>query len=302
MKYTKPFLSLQQQVDQLVRRGMTVNDRQRAEYYLQHISYYRLRAYWLPCEVPAAQGDHAFRSGTDFDDILDLYVFDRKLRLLVMDVMERVEVSLRTRWAYVLGMHYGAHAFEDNTLFRDNTKHRKCLNSLDEELQRSHETFIKHYRSTYSQPEMPPLWMVSEILTFGQLSQWFGNLRHGKDRIEIARPYKLDEQVLASLGHHLAYVRNVCAHHSRLWNRELTISMKLPNHPRPLRASFNDQSPKRIYNTLVILMYLLDQISPGSTWRTNVCDLIAAHPKVDLAAMGFPADWQRRAIWQGAIP
>jgi abortive infection bacteriophage resistance protein len=100
--FPKPVLSTGEQVDLLVRRGMIVNDRQRALHCLQHINYYRLRAYWLTDEVVAAPGHHAFRVGTDFDRIINLYNFDRNLRFLVMDAIECVEISVRTRWAYVL--------------------------------------------------------------------------------------------------------------------------------------------------------------------------------------------------------
>jgi len=297
--YAKPALSVAQQVAQLQRRGMAIADPQAAAHFLAHINYYRLRAYWLPCEVPAAgDGDHAFRTGTQFEAILDLYGFDRKLRLLVMDAIERIEVSLRTRWAYVLGMRHGSHAYMEPARFRNATQHAKCMAKLRDELARSNETFVGHYFQTYDMPELPPVWAVCEVLTFGQLSIWFQNLADGGDRAEIARMYALDEQVIKSFAHHLAYVRNVCAHHSRLWNRELTIGMKLPNNPATLAPLFNRQQPKRLYNTLVLLAYMLDIISPASRWREQLLALLGKHPKVELAAMGFPGDWRQSPIWE----
>jgi abortive infection bacteriophage resistance protein len=128
MKFTKPALTVDQQVELLVRRGMEIADTNAAKHFLSHVSYYRLRAYWLPNEAPVpAQGDHSFRPGTRFDTIVDLYSFDRKLRLLVMDAVERIEVSMRTRWAYVLSLRYGSHGFMDAKLFRNPKQHQKCL-------------------------------------------------------------------------------------------------------------------------------------------------------------------------------
>ncbi|WP_420465797.1 Abi family protein [Panacagrimonas sp.] len=301
MKYAKPALTVEQQVDQLLRRGMIIQDRERAAHHLHHINYYRLRAYWLPDEVSSpVQGDHLFRPGTDFDDIIDLYSFDRKLRLLVMDAIERVEVSLRTRWAHVLALRYGAHAYLDPALFRKPAQHAKCVEKLKEELQRSHETFVLHYRKTYTEPELPPFWGICELLSFGQLSLWFQNLADGADRVEIARPYGLDEQIIKSFAHHLTYVRNVCAHHSRLWNREMTIGMKVPAKPEWLGAAFNTEMPKRMHNTLVMLAYMLGIISPGTHWPEHLLALLNEHPKVDVAAMGFPALWRESPIWEGA--
>lgn len=299
MKYCKPALSLDEQLDQLARRGMQVPDRARALHHLRHISYYRLRAYWLPWEIPAdAPGDHQFLPDTCFNDIIALYSFDRRLRLLIMDAIERFEVSLRARWAYVLGMRYGPHAHCEPDLFYRRSQHEKCLAKLMEELSRSQETFALHYRKTYSSPEVPPLWSACELLTFGQLSLWYSNLRHAEDRKEIAAAYQIDEQILKSFAHHLTYVRNVCAHHSRLWNRELTIQMKLPKHPSEICDAFNANAPKRVYNTLVMLAHLMKQISPGSDWHASVLHLMSEHPKIDFAAMGFIAEWQEQLVWQ----
>jgi abortive infection bacteriophage resistance protein len=299
MKYNKPAFDVEQQLEQLIRRGMAVADEEAAKQRLLHLNYYRLRAYWLPDEVPTAvPGDHAFKSGTQFETILDLYSFDRKLRLLVMDAIERVEVSLRTRWAYMLSLRYGAHAYLDPALFSKTKDHEKCLAKLRAEFENSRETFVLHYRKTYSEPDMPPLWGACELLTFGQLSLWFQNIKDGTVRAEISRPYGVDEQIIKSFAHHLTYVRNVCAHHSRLWNREMTVGMKVPARPDWLGAAFNAEKPKRLYNTLVMLTYMLDTISARSQWRANLLALLGQHPKVDLAAMGFPADWRDSAIWE----
>ena len=303
MKYTKPALSTEQQLELLIRRGMVVADRQAAQQLLEHINYYRLRAYWLPVEVPStADGDHAFKAGTRFETIIDLYSFDRKLRLLVMDAIERIEVSLRTRWANILALRYGPHAYLDAKLFRKPTQHAKCLTKLQEELERSRETFVLHYREKYTDPELPPLWGVCELLTFGQLSQWYSNLADGADRKEIAKPYGVDEQIIVSFAHHLAYVRNVCAHHMRLWNREMTIGMKIPNNPDWLGSVFNQDMPKRVYNTLVMLAHLLDGVSPSSHWRQNLLKLFEEHPNVDFPAMGIPENWRSAVIWKIKSP
>lgn len=300
MKYDKPALTIDQQIDQLRRRGMRLADTDAARQRLVHINYYRLRAYWLPDEVPAEQsGDHAFRAGTDFDAIIDRYVFDRKLRLLVMDAIERVEVSLRTTWAHVLATRHGPHAYLDSQLFRKATEHEKCLKRLRGEIQHSRETFVLHYRARYCEPELPPLWVMCELLTFGHLSLWYQNLANSADRVEIARAYGVDEQIIKSFSHHLTYVRNVCAHHSRLWNREMTIGMKVPARPDWLGAAFNAERPKRVYNTLVMLAYLLGVISPANTWRQQLKTLLGEYPTIDWDAMGFPAGWHEQAFWDG---
>lgn len=100
MRFTKPTKTFAEQVELLVSRGMEIDDPERAERYLSHLNYYRLAAYWLPCEQ--GHPTHRFRPGTRFNSVLEHYIFDRELRLLVMDAIERLEVSLRTRWSYYL--------------------------------------------------------------------------------------------------------------------------------------------------------------------------------------------------------
>ena len=299
MKFAKPALSIDQQIDQLKRRGLNIADDDRARHYLRHISYYRLRAYWLPEEVSAeTPGDHAFRPGADFDRVIALYSFDRKLRLLVMDAIERVEVSLRTQWAHVLAVRYGPHAYLDADLFRNQSLYRTRLDKLRREYSDSLETFANHYRDTYTEPDMPPIWAISELLSFGDLSLWYKNLAKGEDRVEIAKPYGIDEQILKSVAHHLTYVRNVCAHHRRLWNREMTIQLKVPRNPEWFEKEFNADQPKSLYNTMVMLKYLLNIISPTSRWAAQLKALLKKHDSVDRGAMGFKAGWNEQVVWR----
>ena len=135
-------------------------------------------------------------------------------------------------------------------------------------------------------------------MTLGQLSKWYSNLRHGADRNAVAHRYDMDEVNLSSFLHHLSVIRNFCAHHSRLWNREFTFTFRLPSHrPPALVSGLNQQDPRRLYNTLTVLAWLLDVISPQHHWKQRLKTLLTQHD-IDLQRMGFPADWQQRAIWK----
>ena len=155
LRYSKPALPIDQQLDLLIQRGLEVGERAEALHYLTHINYYRLRAYWLPFERPSKEGEHRFVAGTRFEDVLRLYIFDRELRLLLMDLIERVEVSMRTHWAHAQAMRHGPHAHLDPALYRDAETHSNCLQGLNDEISRSRETFIEHYRKTYTEPPTP---------------------------------------------------------------------------------------------------------------------------------------------------
>lgn len=297
--YAKKAHTVEQQIELLKRRRMLIADESDARHYLSHINYYRLRAYWLPFEVPTeVAGDHAFRQGTSFNDVRNLYMFDRKLRLLVLDAIERFEVSLRAQWAHTLGLHAGSHAHLNPQLFRKEAVYLRMVEDLKEEFEKSEETFAQHYWAAYGTPELPPIWASCELLTFGCLSFCYSGLADSAHRKAIAKPYGVDEHVFSSVVHHLNYIRNVCAHHSRLWNRVAAISMKLPFHPAELAQSLNPDHPKKLYNTLTLLLHLIRIISPDSQWREHVHALVAEYPIAPPVDMGFPADWAKRPLWR----
>ena len=301
MRYDKPALTVAQQMALLRSRGLVISDEPSAGHWLLHVNYFRLRGYWLPFEQAYAPGgEHIFRPGTTFEQVISRYTFDRQLRLLVLDAIERLEVSLRANWAHALALTHGPHAYEAPGLFADQRRHARCLDDLDEELRRSKETFVVHYRRHYTQPARPPVWAACELMTLGQLSKWLGNLRLRQDRRAVAEPYGLDERVLCSFAHHLSYVRNLCAHHARLYNRAFTLTVKLPQRPALLAASLNPRAPRQLYNTLALSQYLMAVVSPGHSWTRRLRELLRHHPDVNPGEMGFPDDWTSRPLWTGS--
>jgi abortive infection bacteriophage resistance protein len=299
MKFAKPSLSIADQITLLEARGMAVPDTAHAAHCLQHISYYRLRAYWLPFEEAApADGEHKFKDGTSFDDVLALYAFDRRLRLHVMDAIERIEVSLRGSWAHHLAMKYGPHGYLDPGHYDRADYYAKAFASLIEEIERSKDTFIVHYRTKYDDPEHPPIWMTAEVMSLGQLSKLLGNLKLRGDRQAIAKPYGLDEKVLVSVAHHLTYVRNICAHHGRLWNKQFTVTMIVPHSPASLKLAMNSASPRKLYNTLAVVGYMMGIVAPGTQWRQSLIELMNSCPLAEETAMGFPPNWRNLSAWK----
>jgi abortive infection bacteriophage resistance protein len=300
MKYSKPALSIDQQIAQLQRRGMIFGDPQLAAHYLRELNYYRLSGYWLRREADHAI--HQFQLGTRFEDVLADYVFDRELKLLVLDAVERIEVSVRTHWAHELSLRHGPHAHLDSTLFRkrsQNWSRPDAVASLINGVERSRERFIKHLRATYDEL-LPPIWAVVEVMSLGQISRWFDNLCHAADRNAIAAGYGLDETLLTSFLHHISVVRNICAHHGRLWDRELPFRAQLPRkRPAGLAWSLNRDTAGHTYNTLTILGWLLARVSPGQSWVRRVGDHVVSHPPAR-ELMGFPADFRQRPAWQCA--
>lgn len=297
--YTKLPLTLPQQVQQLKDRGMVFADPAHAEFLLSQINYYRLEAYWLPFEI--SRDPHAFKPGTDFETAVNLYVADRELRLLFLDAIERIEVAMRTQWAYHLSHHAGAHAHLEMKLATNPSKWLENMTRLSREVERSNEIFIQHLRSTYAEM-LPPVWACCEVMSFGLLSNWYFYLKPMAVRQAIAKHFGVHHDTLASWLTHLSYVRNICAHHGRLWNRQMVITPGAPKtRPAVLKGEFVTAEPdsRKIYNTMLLMLHLMDVIAPQSRWRQRLLDLL--HKGVwDTSKMGFSAGWEERPIWKGA--
>lgn len=299
MKFTKPAIDLDAQIALLKQRGLVVADDEVARHYLRFVGYYRLAGYALPLQVNYnADGAHRFLEGTTFEDVLDLYVFDRKLRLAVMDAVERIEVAVRALLSQTMSEQHGPHWFTEAEHFVPSFRHAQFITRVKDDIGHDsaraamRQTFIKHYYDKYSEPELPPSWMVFETLSFGTVSQAFKNLTRQNQK-PIAKAFGLHGTVLGSWLHALSYVRNLAAHHQRLWNRVYTIK---PIAARHLTAELQDTT--RFYAQAVMIEALLRVVAPDSRWGERLADLLAQHPNVRLDRLGFPEGWQQRAIWQ----
>lgn len=290
MHYSKPALSFFEQLDLLRQRGLTVRDPERALRWLQSVNYYRLSAYFLPFK----DGER-FHPESDFNDIAGLYIFDRKLRLLVLDAIERIEVAIRTSVTYEIGHNYGAIGHTDPSNFAPKFDHPRFMSELLHEEERAKETFASHFRRQYAEEPHLPVWMATELLSFGTISKLYQSL-DPKLQQRIAAPYKIDAKFLASWLHALTYARNVCAHHKRLWNRKLAIKPRFPS--RSLAWPHKAPDNGRLHAVLIVLRHMLRLNSPNSKWVDRLHELLAAHPSVPQSAMGFPNGWQKLTIWR----
>jgi len=238
--YSKPALTHDELVARAVERGLVVADVDRARRYLRHVGYYRFSPYLIPFR--RERSDEELRAGTTFDEVLDLYVFDRALRLLVMDALERAEVAVRAALTDTMSLaHGGPFWYLEPTLFRSRKDHSDLLDQVrstcrmrlkgraespGEEL--THTSALEHYLTTYGEPELPPSWLVVEMLTLGQLQHLVSNLRRTADVAAVARALGLTAPLLVSWLRTYVRVRNICAHHGRLWNVGLGVYPAVP--------------------------------------------------------------------------
>ena len=293
MEFSKPFQSIEQQLEILSERGVIIDCN--AEHYLRHINYYRLAGYSLPFQKDCKT--HAFYPNTKFSDILNLYIFDREFRLLLLDAIERIEVSVRANWSYCFAKNYGPLAYIDPKSSNNSHQHAENMLRLKQECQRSYEAFIMHFRNNNIDP---PVWAACEVMSLGLLSKWLKSMKSPKCRNEMEECYGLDYSVLASFIEHLSYLRNLCAHHSRVWNKKMTKIMQIPKS-KPVglvkNFNFNAVATRKIYNTLIMIIYFLGLICPENHFKHRLVGLLDIHA-IDPVQMGFPGDWYVYSVWE----
>ncbi len=295
MKYTKHPLTFEEQADLILSRGLKAN-RDLLIARLKSVNYYRFSAYLYPYR----NSDDSFKSETTLERIWQDYTFDRRLRILVLDAIERVEVAVRTKVVYNFVHLYGpfGYAYHTNLQSINLNNHQEWLERLDKEIRRSKEAFVKSFKIKYGDcHNYLPLWMTAEIMTFGSLLTLFNGLEHTIQQ-NIAKEFRIPDRVLGSWLMVLNTVRNICAHHGRLWNRELGYKPLLPNKRKypdwhtPVTIPNN-----RVFMILTLLKYLISFVDPRSTWPYRIIDLFAQYPDIPKESMGFPDGWESCPLW-----
>lgn len=268
MRYDKPPLTFGQQLDLLAARGLEVNPRDLALHALERISYYRLSAYWYPVK----NQDDTFRPGARFDAALNLYEFDRHLRLQVMGAIERVEIALRTAITYTLAHAYGTYAHTDSANFRNTFQHAEWVGKAETEARNSQEAFVEHFRKKYEGFPTLPIWMATEVISLGSLSRLYEGMLP-REQKQVAVDYRIHPSVLRSWFRTLTYVRNICAHHARLWNRELSNAPELPRHDRQWQPPATPTN-RRLFALLLMLRQMMARHHDGLHWQGRVTVLL----------------------------
>ncbi|MDR2497929.1 MAG: Abi family protein [Tannerellaceae bacterium] len=295
--YTKPFLSYEEQIALLKSRGMKFSDEAKALHLLHHISYYRFSVYWRP--LLADKENVIFKSEADFETAFALYKFDRELRRLLLSELEKIEIAVRSRMVHSISTEHGSFWMEDESLFADSVKHQSTLAKIQEELLRSDEESILSFKSAWNNP-LPPSFITLEIASFGALSRLYENLQSDVAKREVSQAFGLSDKVFISWLHSFVYIRNVCAHHARIWNRWLRIQPLFPRHATHPWLTDKSACNNRMYYVLSMILYLLNTVNPGHSFKQKVESLFMKYPNVDRRAMGFPVAWRSETLWEKA--
>ena len=310
----KTWLSLDKQLELLASRNVTISDSDKAKECLERIGYYRLSGYFYPfkkdsylcCKFPPKnlKPTSNFPGETikiddyqnvKFETIIDLYIFDKKLRLLILDAIERIEIALRSQIAHLLG-EYGPYGYlEPQYFYKDFTSysnsgvflsnHHSWLSKNASLIKRSREDFIKHHKDNGLIPI--PIWVICEVWDFGALATLYEGMLEN-DQNKISRKYGIQNgRIFYKWLQVMGEIRNVCAHHSRLWNRNI---LNVPTYPPTSAYAWlskldNGIDKTKLFSILCICSFLVKATNPNSEWVERLIVLLKTLP--DMSAQGL---------------
>ena len=290
IKYNKPVLNVEEQIKLLKSRGLIIKNEQFAVKILNNITYYRLSAY-----MKFFQDKDEFNPDTSFEDIIYLYNFDKELKSLVFESIRLIEISIRTKICLVMCNKYGSHWFYNSDCYKSENYSNKTLTILENECSMKKDTFIKYYCEKYSEPKLPPFWMIAEVLSMGSLSKVLTNINRKDVKIiakSISEEYYF-APVIENWIHVLASIRNICAHHSRLWNRELKIKLAKPEKiPEWKQAGIMSNK----LSGVCFVISLLLKNHPCSNFDCELKELFEKYNKIDFSKMEF--NKKKNAGWE----
>ena len=298
MEYNKIALDTPDLLALLKQRGLHVSDEREALQTLSMVSYFRLACYFRPMEVNKIS--HEFRQGTTLDQVLALYKFDTALRDMVFNATRQIEVALRSRVNHHFSRNHTPFWFTQVDMAVDGHLFVENLSGVDREIHRTKEDFIKEHFERYDKPSFPPAWKTLETLSFGTLSKLYKNFADKANKKAVAEDFGLPQhEFLISWLESLTVLRNLGAHHARIWNRRYALKPQMPRTLSGQKWLTNFAfPPDKIYPQLCCIAYLLNAIDGRNTFAIDIKQLLQRHPSVDAAAMGFPKGWKNEPLWK----
>lgn len=285
MRQLKPALTLSEQVDRLIHRGMTIEDRDGAMRVLGEVNYYRFTGYAFLFQ----KGNDQYNKGTSFDTIVQLIRFDSELRNVLMNALEKIEIYARARIAYFFSLSHDRNggAYYDPAFAYNKEFHQGFLDDLEMQIKKNdQQPFVAHHILEFG--GKMPLWCAVEILSFSRLSKFYNNMLN-PDKELIAANMDTDTVHLDNWLHCFSVLRNACAHYCRLYQNAYSPSISLD--PR-----FNRRHPDVFGDTLFAYIVAMLRIMPRHEWkeqfREDLFQLADKYSSIKLSGIGFPDDWR----------
>ncbi|WP_175953208.1 Abi family protein [Burkholderia sp. BCC0405] len=296
--YGKVALSAEETLHRLWQRGLRIDDRPANLRMLRSIGHFRLLVYMRRFQNPMTK---QFWPRTRFSDIAELYAFDRRLRSITLDAVERIEVALRAALSNPLAIDYGSHWYIERDRFVDLRQYARILDQIARECETRKGSALTHYYRTYAKPDLPPIWLVCERLSLGALSRIFSALSMRDRKIAGRHIWPgIPDTVLTSWLQSLTDLRNACAHHARLWEMKLTVSPPAKPAAKTLvRYAPEMTRPETFYARATMMKALLDPLGYGGEWREALRAALTGCDHVEPSRhLGFTSDWHATPAWR----
>jgi len=313
--FKQPPLTVVEQLTLLQEKGLTIDDLSSAEHWLSHISYFRFKHYsYSYKDYKTNNGNYI--PNTKFEVIKDLYLFDRKIRMLIFEALENIEVAVKTQLTNTMAAAYGSHWYmeakhfiseqERKQIIRNLKKdedipnvfnHSSFLNNIEEYMKNPDELFLKFYKDTY-EPLHPPSWMMVEIITFGTLSILFENLKPCVEKTAIHDHFGLTKRQFISWLHCFSFIRNKCARHSRLVYAKINFAPALPQRKtRQFLVEADGVNNASLYAVLCCIQHMINTCNNSSYFKQHLLSLIDAYSDINLTRLGFTNNWRNEPLW-----
>lgn len=285
-KTLKKHLSISDQVSLLENRGLIIVDRSEAESFLEHVNYYRFSGYLHDFKIKKS---NQYEKGLSFSTIARIYEFDMKLTRLLMYVLEDIEETLKTRFAYTLSSAYPDNPliYMEENIYKDETELNRFKSMFKTAINNNKGLpFIKHHIDVYGGEF--PVWVAVEIMTMGNIRALYDNLQNLLKK-EIARKYNTGSIQLANWIQNLTYTRNHLAHYMRIYNYRFgRIPKSCKQHP--IKAVYRG----KIFDQIAVMSFMYSRTQDWNTYVLKELDIILSqyNDVVDLSSIGFPEDWE----------
>lgn len=302
-------LTIEQQIANLKSRGMIL-DVDYTRNILRKISYSRLKGFWWDMiDAPT----NLFRANSQFKLVVERYDFDKNLRVILFNAIETIEIALRTKLINILSIRHGSLWYLNGNLFSDQKRHEEHVLVLKREFNRSKDRAVINYKKSNAgmwfpsklTGENPDSWFIFEYATLGTLSKFYENLLPASPlRSAIANEFGMYiSSDFSSWLKSITELRNIIAHHSRLWRRNLT---SVPATPSKLPVDWiSSLVPADVrvkpYYVISAILYLVNVIDPSNTIKQQILHLVRNHPKINIEAYGFVGEWEREPVWSTSL-
>lgn len=311
-QYTKRHKTFDEQLELLRERDLIVSNDEYAVTKLNHINYYRLSAYFLPLQYKKeSENQNKFLPDTTFEDVIKLYHFDTELRKIIFEAIESIEIYFRTQIAYHHAFQYEPYGYLDQKNFQTSQAfYERIIKTLKGETQRANEEFISHFEDKYKTRDLP-IWTLVEVISFGTLSKIYSILKTQEQKNVTHLLQGINNSVFKNWLHSLSVLRNICAHHSRCWNKTLGVKFEMPRKLesfKKINKTIIDEKTNlpntvymndKVFFALSVIEYILACIGEDEVeFKDKIKHLLHKYPNIDKNAMGFVDDWEKLEMWR----